>query len=562
MGQKLSLVTVLLMLALPAAAAPKNGTISGYVKNAAGVPQMGAVVEVFTSPLSQALTVYTDARGFFSAAELQPGTYNVKVSAPSFLPSLRENVNLRAGASLLVNITLNTLFEAIQLLPRRTPLGDDEDWKWTLRSAANRPILRVVEEGPLVVVSRSNGSEDRVLKARVAFMAGADAEGFGGSSDVSTRFALERSLFTSGTLSLGGSVGYGGSPGGVLRASYAHQLENGSTPEIALTVRRLATSDSAAHNAALQALALSLADSTTIADFIDLRFGSEFQTIQFMGRVNAFRPFGSVDVHLGPDTVVGYQYATSEPNLRHVKGYDTAPADLSESGPHVSLVGSQPVLERARHQEISVSRRFGDTSFQMAAFTDRIADVALTGAGDIFDADDLLPDVYSNTFTYNASSLDTNGLRLVVQRKITPTLTATFNYSYGGALDLGESTVSWASLRDSMVLKRRHAVGGKLSGVTPGSHTRWLASYKWTSGRVLNPVDAFNGSPGQMDSYLNIFLRQPIPGTGFLPGKVEALVDVRNLLAQGYVPVMGRDGRTLYLVQSARSVRGGVAFVF
>jgi hypothetical protein len=39
-------------------------------------------------------------------------------------------------------------------------------------------------------------------------------------------------------------------------------------------------------------------------------------------------------------------------------------------------------------------------------------------------------------------------------------------------------------------------------------------------------------------------------------------MDLRNLLAQGYVPVMGRDRHTLYLVQSARSVRGGVAFSF
>jgi hypothetical protein len=33
-------------------------------------------------------------------------------------------------------------------------------------------------------------------------------------------------------------------------------------------------------------------------------------------------------------------------------------------------------------------------------------------------------------------------------------------------------------------------------------------------------------------------------------------------LAQGYVPVVGEDHRTVYLVQSARAVRGGVAFNF
>jgi hypothetical protein len=48
----------------------------------------------------------------------------------------------------------------------------------------------------------------------------------------------------------------------------------------------------------------------------------------------------------------------------------------------------------------------------------------------------------------------------------------------------------------------------------------------------------------------------------FMPGKFQALVDLRNLLAQGYRPVVGADGETVYLVQAARSVRGGVAFVF
>jgi len=43
---------------------------------------------------------------------------------------------------------------------------------------------------------------------------------------------------------------------------------------------------------------------------------------------------------------------------------------------------------------------------------------------------------------------------------------------------------------------------------------------------------------------------------------MELLIDIRNLLAQGYVPVIGSDGQTVYLVQSARSVRGGLAFNF
>jgi hypothetical protein len=72
----------------------------------------------------------------------------------------------------------------------------------------------------------------------------------------------------------------------------------------------------------------------------------------------------------------------------------------------------------------------------------------------------------------------------------------------------------------------------------------------------------FNASPGQADPFLSFFLRQPIPGNGFLPSHMDAMIDIRNLLAQGYVPLMGSDGHTVYLVQAARSVRGGVAFTF
>jgi hypothetical protein len=72
----------------------------------------------------------------------------------------------------------------------------------------------------------------------------------------------------------------------------------------------------------------------------------------------------------------------------------------------------------------------------------------------------------------------------------------------------------------------------------------------------------FNASPGQAEPFLNVFFRQPVPCTRSLPGHMDIVVEIRNLLAQGYVPVFGQDGRTVYLVQSARAVRGGLAFNF
>src|SRR4029077_17406583 len=115
---------------------------------------------------------------------LNPGTYDLRVTAPSFLPTVREDIALAAGATKIVNITLNTLFEAARMMPTRKRTGDDdESWKWTLRSTANRPILRFDDGIPVVVEA---GQTDRGLKGSLAFIAGGANEGYGSSSDLGT----------------------------------------------------------------------------------------------------------------------------------------------------------------------------------------------------------------------------------------------------------------------------------------------------------------------------------------------------------------------------------------
>jgi len=87
--RKLGYLVVALGLALPALCAERSASISGYVRNANGAPQMGAAVELL-SPAVEGLRVFTDEKGFFTARGLVPGVYAVKVSAPAFLPTLRE----------------------------------------------------------------------------------------------------------------------------------------------------------------------------------------------------------------------------------------------------------------------------------------------------------------------------------------------------------------------------------------------------------------------------------------------------------------------------------------
>jgi len=300
MFRKVSLLALLLGLVLPAWSADQPGTISGCVRSAGGVPQMGVAVE-FLSSAAHSLTVFTDENGFYSATGLIPGIYSVRASAISFLPTLREGIGLRPGNKVLLNLTLNTLFDAIKMAPARGP-EEEDDWKWVLRSASNRPILRIFDDKTLPP-SPEEQANSHDLKGTVSFVAGSSAAGFGSDSDMNTGFSLERSIFASDTIGLQGDIGYGvTSPASVVRASFSHQMPDGSEPQVALTMRNLPVPYLGLQSTSLQSFGLTTSDTFTLGDAVELRVGSDLQTIQFLGRVTTFRPFGSAELHLSPDT--------------------------------------------------------------------------------------------------------------------------------------------------------------------------------------------------------------------------------------------------------------------
>jgi hypothetical protein len=56
-------------------------------------------------------------------------------------------------------------------------------------------------------------------------------------------------------------------------------------------------------------------------------------------------------------------------------------------------------------------------------------------------------------------------------------------------------------------------------------------------------------------------IRQPVPGVPGMPGRIELTAEMRNMLAQGYMPLQAGSRRIL-LIQSPRAVRGGLSFIF
>jgi hypothetical protein len=61
---------------------------------------------------------------------------------------------------------------------------------------------------------------------------------------------------------------------------------------------------------------------------------------------------------------------------------------------------------------------------------------------------------------------------------------------------------------------------------------------------------------------MSFYVGQELRWGDRLPPGLEATIDVTNLLAEGYQPILSADGETLFLAQSPRTIEGGLAFTF
>src|ERR1700674_4286713 len=81
-----------------------GGAISGAITNAsqAAVPNAHVTLRDVATGVTRAVT--TDAAGFYTSANLAPGTYELTVEASGFSTQMRTDVAVTVGAKLVVNV--------------------------------------------------------------------------------------------------------------------------------------------------------------------------------------------------------------------------------------------------------------------------------------------------------------------------------------------------------------------------------------------------------------------------------------------------------------------------
>ncbi len=92
---KIALLALMLSTASVCLAAGSGATVSGVVRDADGVAQMGALVQVMTNGSVMVGKAFTDLHGRYLITSLVPGKYQVRATAALFVPTTRGDLQLR-----------------------------------------------------------------------------------------------------------------------------------------------------------------------------------------------------------------------------------------------------------------------------------------------------------------------------------------------------------------------------------------------------------------------------------------------------------------------------------
>jgi hypothetical protein len=569
---KIVFVSLMLLTAAVRVAIGQSAAVSGVVRDAQGVAQLGALVQVLTDDSAILGTAFTDLHGRYLIPHLLPGKYQVRASAALFVPAMRDNLQLRTGARAVVNLTLNTLYESATWIPAERRKADEpsDDWKWTMRSAANRPILRMTEDGDVIMVSSSvtESPSRRSDRARAEMTAG---DGGFGSSGVHNVFVFDRTLDDGAGLRLHADVGKQPGPTAIgpsteVAAGYETRLGLGGAGRAVVSYQSHPELLSSGGTPGLDAMQMATAQQMKIGDFADLEAGGTLYVVRSSGYTTASRPFLKITAHPMKSWTVGYRVATSQ-NLQSFAGLDAVQQEL----PVAAMYQGRMRTEQGHHQEFSASHKTGPGVLQISYYRDSLDRVAVSGGGALGAADiqqtgqvglnGIVADSTTGNFRFLNGGFKTQGVNVTLSEPLTPNMWVAVEYATGEALAARDgAAMSLPTMSTSLAPQAAQTATVALRGKVLHTGTRVRASYRWQPTRLVTAVDPYASFGDQ--AYFSCYLRQALRLGNLLPAGLDATVDVTNLLAQGYRPFLSADGQTLFLAQSPRTVQAGLAFTF
>jgi hypothetical protein len=406
--------------------------------------------------------------------------------------------------------------------------------------------------------------------------------GIGTEADLGTAFALATSLYGNNMLQVSGNLGFGsqtGTPSAAFRTSYSRNF-GGGQPEVSVTMRqiflpgRLSAALAGADGALpmLRSMSASFDDRTELADGLTAQYGFSMSSVSFLDRLTYASPYARLAYSLGNGGEIEFAYTSGDarPDLAGSSHQDAEfQQDLNTLAmfPRISLRDGRPRIQRGQNMELGYTRKAGSRTYQVSLYRENVDDaaVSIVAPAGMYANGDILPDLFTGAATFNAGNFQSTGYTASVTQNLGEHFSATLIFGSMGALTAEHRDVVSSSpdeLRAMIHAGHKNAATARIAATAPWTGTHMIASYQWTDQNWAMPghlysIQAMRPMPG-----LNILVRQPIPGLGILPWRMEATADLRNLLAQGYLPLGSAGGQQVMLIETPRSFRGGLSFIF
>jgi hypothetical protein len=464
------------------------------------------------------------------------------------------------------------------------------EWKWALRTApATRPITRYLP-APVPATAELH---PRVFSGTHAMLSlsGGDTglvDSGPAQSGLGTGFALSTMLPGKNQLQVAGSYGQnnGLSPAAVgLCAIYSRSPDGGfgNPPEVTLTISQLSrfggplVGGSGVTGAAptLRTMSLSVYEALDVLDNLHLEYGITGESVDYLQHSDRISPFGRLTADLGaggsliaaysdggrPDELTAHQRLRASENdaFTDLSNPDlSGPLDALTRLPQVSRRGGHLELQRTQNYELGYDKIAGSLTYAVSGFYERVSNGRINLAGDVtpLDPGDLLFDGLSKTSTYNIGRYARTGYLASVDQRVNDSLDVAFAYGRMGGFTAAGGQAQVLGMGGHNVASVNVNTRSRITG------TRFTTTYGWMDSNAVIPRHFFTTQSAYVLPGFNVSVRQPLPSLFGMPGRFEVTADIRNLLAQGYLPMGGGDARRLLIVEAPRIIRGGVNFTF
>ncbi len=531
-------LAALLLCPLAAGAANDLAVISGRVHDSGGVPVVGALVLVVpASPVIPERIALTDKDGAFSIINLFAGQYTIKVSMPRFLPAMKQGIQLSAGGTAVLTVNLQNALDVVRRAVSRDK-SQSEDIVWTLRSSrSTQPVLRIADTAPQGEPVKLPGSPDYTGYFQVYSKSVETSSGT--SEGVGSQFSVTMPLDPKSRVTLNGQYNESPMQPRGIGASYDFTPARRHKAAVGVNVRQGAFFADPLQSDFLREVQVKYGEDFQWSDHFVVNYGAEAGRAGMMTGITYLRPrFGVSWVPEARTTITAAASsqapAAADDPIRGKEYFDRT-------------LFVPPALERYSHTEVGVTRIFSDDLEVTAAlFRDRTDTEALFIK---------MSDGRNGLLILDTSNLPSQGVRLNLTRQFR-NFEAGVGYTSAYGVGFDGRASGFDEMRDHLVRRRFESVAARFKAEVDVTQTEITAVYRWTSGFSASRLDPYQRTMEYNDPTLSLSIAQNLPTWRMFPGKVQAILDARNLLDQSF----GAQ-RTL-IGQYPRLVKGGINIKF